>query len=280
MRNLADFAVAEAREPNVRLLLGSGMEEKTILTKIQFALTWVTFALIAIGVIGTLIKRRQMLSALPEGDSPSWLVSRLETEYFLLALVSSGILVASISAPYVSQLFGLGKLHGQMLVILSPFFIIGGVMLAKWCRLHPYWLILFVLTFYFLLATSAIHEVSGVHRATHLSSQSPTVHYELVHEQEMQAARWAKENIDGDSPIYADALGKSRLTSQGKIPTRLTRGYWFETQEINGYIYLDYNNVVNGKWLIGYGFRNLSDLPDVLSPKNKLYTSNGSEIWR
>ena len=113
LENLLSLGIAEAKEPNVALLLGDGVAEKAILAQIQWGITWVTFAFIAMGVIGTLIRRKEMLSAPSWGNSaPGWLPSRLETEYYSLVLVSCGILVTSIAVPFVSQWYGLGKLCG------------------------------------------------------------------------------------------------------------------------------------------------------------------------
>ncbi len=65
------------------------------------------------------------------------------------------------------------------------------------------------------------------------------------------------------------------------IPPNLITTRWLGQDEtVDGYIYLNYNNVVNGKWLASGGFRDLGDYTSLLGDKNKLYGSNGSEIWK
>ena len=93
-----------------------------------------------------------------------------------------------------------------------------------------------------------------------------------------------EEYREANVPIYAaEPNGSRKLVSQGKIPPRLINdSAFFTRQEIGGYIYLDYYNVVDRKMVIGKMGQifDLDEYTEVLTNKSKLYANGGSEIWR
>jgi len=136
----------------------------------------------------------------------------------------------------------------------------------------------------FLFSTGAIYEVFGIHWSTTLSSQHPGYNSGYVHDQEIAAAQWLEEYRGTNVQIYAaEPNGNRKLISQGKInPYLINDSAFFARQEIDGYIYLDYYNVVEGKMLIGKMEQifDLDEYNEMLNKKSKLYTNGGSEIWR
>lgn len=281
-RNLGMFFASESRAPEVATLFGEGIGQKIILSRINYIVIYATFTFIAVGVISTLIKRREMLSTPRAKNSPmGFLRMRFEAEYFLMALLCCGLLVAVVALPYISKEYGMTRIYSQVTVILSSFFVAGGVIISRYLRLNPQLLILLVLVPYFLFTTGTAYEASGVPTML-LSSEAPTSDYELVHEQDSRAAEWLKEHVEDNSRIYtADYYSRQKLVSQGKISPRLINRYAiFEHQEIPGYIYLSYNNVVNGKLVVRGEFYDMSEYLHLLEGKNRVYTNGGSEVYK
>ncbi|HJH25573.1 MAG TPA: hypothetical protein C5S37_02110, partial [Methanophagales archaeon] len=131
LSNLNRFFVEESRGGPAQALLGEGITEKGIPHKIQFVFSWLTFALIGIGVI-TLIRRYKEMS-FPERNfkKPEFLKDKFEVEYFVIALACSGLLVAVLALPYITVGYGLDRMYPLAITILSVFFVIGGVLIAK-----------------------------------------------------------------------------------------------------------------------------------------------------
>ena len=279
IRRFPLFWAEEARGVEVGMLVGQGMTGVSFLT---WVFTWLTFIFIAVGIIGTLMKRKEMVLA-PQygGASPGFLRRRFETEYFLLAVIGYVLLVASVALPYISKGYDPTRLYFQMVVLLSVFFVTGAIILSKYLRVNSHLLILVVLIPYFLLITGAVQEAFGYHVRYILSSEAPSSSYELIYDQESQAAPWLKEHMDENSTIYTTPPGKSKLISQGKIAPRLVHSSaFFYREEIDGYVYLNHNNVVNSKLVFGGEFYDMSEYSDMISGKNKLYSNGGSEIYK
>lgn len=220
-----------------------------------------------------------------QDSSTGFLQSKFEMEYLFLALASSAILITTIALPYISQGYGMARTYSQIAVISSGFFVLGGIMLARALRLNPHLLVLLVLIPYFLFETGALYTVFGYHGTLVINSDAPSAEYELVHTQESQAAQWLQEFKEESPQIHAaDWSGERMLISQGKIsPSLIDHTSFFQHRGITGYLYLSYNNVVNGK-LVNGGKRveehDMSEYSGELVNKNRIYVNGGSEVWR
>ena len=124
------FFVEESREKDVGTLMGTDIQQKDIANKIEFVFTWLMFALIGIGII-TLIRRYKEMS-FPElkFKKPDFLKNKFEIAYFVIALNCAGILVAMVVLPHISNC-GVSRLYSVATIILSVFFVIGGIVLSK-----------------------------------------------------------------------------------------------------------------------------------------------------
>ena len=281
--NLSLFAVEEARAPDVGLLVAEGLAGRPFLSWVNFVITWVSFILIAVGVIGTLIKRKEILTTSQWGNpSPPFLRARLDSDFFLLAAVSSAMLVAVVVLPYVSIGYETGRVYGTIMVVLACFLILGGIIAARYLRISSLLLILLILIPYSLFATGVIYEATGIHGVVTLSPEAPGHTSHFVQEQEVPAAQWLKEHIGENSQIYAfDGNTTDKLISQGKFSLYVLHHYSaYQHSGFPGYIYLGYNNVVNGKFRVGSELGDMSVYSDEFVGKSKLYANGGSEIWR
>jgi uncharacterized membrane protein len=297
--NLNKFFVEEMRCSSTQSVLGVGIMQKGIPHKIEFVLTWLTLAFIGIGIT-TLIRRYKEMSFTELNFKKlDFLREKFEVTYPIIALACVGLLVAVIALPFVSVGYGMDRAHLLGNVILSIFFVIGGIIVAKYLdkllykkkivknkrEVQVYVIILLVLVPYFLSVTGVTYQMFGVPRAITLNSEGKQYDMYYVHDQESYSAMWLKVHSEGKMRVYTDFWGSFRLISQASFsPKLIDRNSLLERKKIKGYIYLRYYNVVNGK-LTGrssgtfYNY-NLTEYDDIFIGRNKIYNNGGSELYR
>ena len=315
-KNLQEFFILESRGTG-EALLGKDIGEKGLPHKIEFVFTWLTFALIGIGII-TLIRRYKEMS-FPElkFKKPDFLRDKFEVGYFVIALACSGLLVVMVALPFIAVGYSMDRLYAVAITILSVFFVIGGISLSKHffffkkrkpvlkeknnsffgrsffskerldrengSQVRAYLIILLVLIPYFLCVTGVMYNIFGVPRAITLNSEGEQYDLMYVHDQESCAAKWLKSNTDEKAKIYADWYGNSRLVSQGGIRSSIyARSLIEDNKSIKeGYIYLRYTGVVNGKLMDrNYQWHNITEYSSEFARKDIVYSNGGSEIYR
>ncbi len=289
LRKLQDFFILESRGEGVAAAFGAGLGEKGIPQKITFVFSWLTIAFIAIGVLTTLFRYRDKVAFYGgvESEPPGFLSQKFEAEFFILSLVCSAVLVAAVAMPYVFIGYGMFRTYCQMAVVLSPFFIIGGILVARFLHLRrAYLVVLVALIPYFMCNTGTMYQIFGVPQAITLSSEGQQYDVMFVHDQESNAAKWLKSYTMEDTIIYADNFGERRLISQGMINLPVYVDSLVELVERgkltnNGYIYLRYCSVADGK-LYGKDGRwyEIKDYQNEFVKRKRIYTNGGSEIWR
>lgn len=286
LRNLLDFFILESRGEGIVAAFGVGLSIKTIPQQITFVFSWLTIAFIAIGVLTTLIRNRHTVafSHRRERKTLDFLSQKIDAEFFILSLVCCTILVAAVALPYVFIGYGMGRAYFQMMVVLSPFFVIGGIMVTRFLRAkRAYLLILVVLIPYFMSTTGTMYQVFGVSQAITLNSEGQQYDMMFVHDQETFAASWLEGHTQESSRIYTDFYGSRKLKSQGGI---LSSGYMekfiLEHKPLEeGYIYLGYYSVVGGKLAARYHqWYELVEYQDEFAKRCLIYTNGGSEIWK
>ena len=289
--NFHNFFILELRGTG-EALLGQGIMEKGIPHKIEFVFTWLTFAFIGIGII-TLI-RRYMEMSFPElkFKKPEFLKDKFEVEYFLITLACSGLLVVMIALPFVAIGYSLERLYTVAIIILSVFFVIGGVTLSKQIFgkslirdrsvVWAYLIILLILIPYFFCVTGVMYNIFGYSRAITLNSEGEQYDLLYVYDQEICSAKWLKSNTNERDIIYADTYGDKRLISQGGITPSRINHWWLATDpvRIDGYIYLRSANSMNGK-LVDYHNEvyDMADYSNIFFEKNGIYNSGCSKIY-
>jgi len=289
LRSLHEFFVLESRGGGVASALGAGLGTKGIHQKITFVFSWLTIVFIAIGVLTTLARYRRMV-AFPIGkeeEASQFSSQRLDTEFFSLSLASSAVLVAAVALPFVFMGYGMDRAYCMMMVILSPFFVIGGITVAGSLRVRwRYLMVLVVLIPYFVCTTGIMYQVFGVHQVITLNSEGQSYDCMFIHEQETSAAIWVKKNANEETKIYSDFYGTARLVSQGLIHTTTSASYARRLIEEHkplgdSYFYLRYTGVVDGMLLDWNGqWHGIEEYHDEFGKRNLIYTNNGSEIYR
>lgn len=277
--NLSQFLVLGLRAGEIQTVLGQGLVEKGIPSMMQVALTWVTFGFIGTGVLAMLVRYREF-----EGD------------YLALVLVGSAAMVAAVVTPYLSVIYGPMRTYNQLLVVLAPFFVTGGVWLANRLRVNPSLWLCLVLVPYFLSVTGVTYQLGkSAIKDVSLNSDGDEYYQVYVHDQEVYAAQWLEANrvkVEREEIfkkgliIYGDGFGMNRLASQGEILKYWLNGtHLWSLKEQNipypvgvGYIYLDYDNIVNGRMYFGR-YYDLAEFKVVFQEMRRVYANGGSEIW-
>lgn len=131
LSELNRFFIEESRQTDIQSMMGKDIQQKGVPHKIEFIFTWLTFALIGIGLV-TLIRRyKEMSFSELKFKKPDFLKEKFEVTYFLIALACAGLLVVMVALPHISIGYGIDRLYAVAIVILSVFFVIGGITLSK-----------------------------------------------------------------------------------------------------------------------------------------------------
>lgn len=284
-KNLGYFFFAEMKSPSMTLLVGSGLGERGVLEHIHFVITWLSFAFIAVGVIGAITRFRQMITTpQSENSKAEFLKEKFEVTYVAMALVCSGLLLGFLTLPYVSLGYSPDRTFCLTLPILSSFLIIGGILISKYLRLSSRLLILALVISYFIFFTGWVYEVAGVHKSDVLSSETEFYDYVYTHDEEVQAAQFIKEHTGEEAKIHAlDSMAGYRLVGQAMIPFYRVDVYGIiQYNPHPGYVYLSYYNAAEGKVPerdnpnIQYS---LAKYLPLLANDNKIYDNGGSELY-
>ncbi|MBI2859919.1 MAG: DUF2206 domain-containing protein [Chloroflexi bacterium] len=257
---------------------------------VRMVVSWLAILFIAVGSLGTLSRYERMVR-LPGSDNakPGYLRSRFDIEYLFLGLAGCAILVLLVVLPWVSVQYDMERTFFQLMVVLSVFFVIGGVMLARLFRTRWQWIVLPVMVLFFLSTTGVTYQLSGYPASLTLNSQGREYELWYVHDQESHAARWLKVNGEDNSRIFTDVgLGERLLPSQGGIDRSRVVGSFAALHKageyIDGYVYLSYLNIAMKKAVLrGYRTVDVTEVPgyaEALAGKSRIYVTNGSEIYR
>jgi uncharacterized membrane protein len=153
-------------------------------------------------------------------------------------------------------------------------------------EVRAYLIILLVLIPYFLCVTGVTYQMFDVPRAITLNSEGKQYDLMYVHDIECYSAKWLKSNAEKNIYIYSYPSPWHILISSGNIPRGLLRILYMEDERINGYIYLRYYNVVNGKVLVmsrrsqPIEEHSMEECKGICIDKKRIYDNGGSEIWR
>lgn len=286
LRSLQDFFILEARSEDVAGAFGIGLGEKGVPKKITFIFYWLTIVFIAIGVLSTLIRYRQRVALVDDKEHhSSFLSQRLDAEFFILSLICSAIMVAAVALPFASKGYGIDRAYLQMMVVLSSFFVIGGITVAE--SLHfrrRYLMVLVVLIPFFMCNTGTMYQVFGNPSAMTLNSIGIGYDRYYISDGESNSAKWLGENIEPEKQIYNDYSSSNRLLTQGGIPYKSSShivAFLEKNQKLDGYIYLRRYNIANGNFLIRPAIsQEIGEYWQRLSTENKIYANGDSEIWR
>jgi len=278
------FFVLESRGSGVEAAFGISETLHTqIPTRILFFSSWATIAFIAIGVLTTLGRFREKI-LLKSGDEKSKHPQRIDAEYFLLSLACCTMLVTTLVLPHVAVGYSMERQYIQAMFPLSLFLVIGGIKIAKYVRLKPYWILIIVLIPYFLCTTGAMYQVFGIPTAITLNSEGPLYDAWYINDSDCYGAKWLGTNSEEHTRINTYSPTMHLLYSQAGIRTvrRVNMLSSFdEDEEIRGYIFHRSRDVIDGK-LMDDGSKqehNITEYKDKFFGQAKIYDNGGSEVW-
>ncbi|OPX88199.1 MAG: hypothetical protein A4E52_01281 [Pelotomaculum sp. PtaB.Bin013] len=298
VNSLTKFFLEEMRSSTARAVLGEGLGNKGIPNKIEFVFTWLTFALMGIGVL-TLIKKCKEMS-FPElnFEKPEFLTNKFEVAYLVIALECTGLFAGIILIPFITLGYSLDRTYFLGSTVMSVFFIIGGIIAAKYlnkllskiikeskheCTANL--IILFVLIPYFLCTTGILYQAFSVPQSIFLNSNGNIYDLMYVHDHDSYGAKWIKRYTDDDAKIYGDHFGGMWLLSQGMVQLSNYNPYIIDNKRVikTGYVYLRYVNLIEGKFLQfskgSFKWNNLTNCEYLLDNRDKIYDNSGSQIW-
>jgi len=283
---MKQFFILESRGSVVASIMGTGVFEDGIPGVITLIFSWLTVALIGVGIICTIVMYPKMI-LVPNSlkRKLDFLAVNIDIEFFVISLACSSILFLSVVFPYVLKGYALDRTYFQMVTVLSPFFVIGGLMIAKLCRSSKaYLVILLILIPYLLCQTGIIYQVFGSPQDITLNSNGPDYSILYTHDQEHDCAIWLKNNIANGNTIYSDFYSEYKLMSQGLINPlyqSLIENV-ANNQAINeGYIFLRYTNVVDRVLEVKANDpQNLAEYQNVFNQESLIYNNGGSQVWK
>ena len=173
------------------------------------------------------------------------------------------------------------RTYSQMMTVLSPFLVIGGIMIAKF--LHTKWTYLVVLLAiipYFMCNTGTMYQMFGVPRAITLNSEGRSYDILFIHDCEVYATRWLEDYAQKDARIYGDRY--SGFRSRGQLRIHYASSLIEEHKPIGeGYIYLGYSGVVGNMLIDAHRqVRDIAEYRDEFAGRSLIYANGGSEVWK
>ncbi|MFH1031501.1 MAG: DUF2206 domain-containing protein [Chloroflexota bacterium] len=267
-----EWFLGEETDQAVLAAFGKAATLSQVPQQIEFVFSWLVVILLSFGFLLILFRFRRAYSGFPAYSQNYG----FEVEYLSLSIACYLILVATVILPYVSFYYGMARTYFQMIVLLSVFFVIGGIELAGYLILQSHWIILFVLIPYFLSTTGWMTQIFGFPRAVTLNSKGELYDTSYVLDGESYAAKWVKEYSEPGLKIYARGRGRDWLLSQGFLPSYDIKGSRISLirndETINGYAYLVRFDMIENKTVAEY--------PKMFSNKSKIYAGGNSEVYR
>jgi uncharacterized membrane protein len=129
--------------------------------------------------------------------------------------------------------------------------------------------------------TGVVYDIFNTPRAIILNSNGEQFDKFYIHDQDSYAAKWIRNKGEIRlNIIYTDFAGGNILKSQGGILHYNFYTLTKEDENINGYIFLRYYNVVKGK-LLGAQDKalDLFKYQYKFMGKAGIYDSGGAELW-
>lgn len=278
--SLKNIFIEEARSSSVENLFGVNLKKKGIASNINFIFNWAAILLLGAGILTSIIKYKETVALETYSNKTPLLETKIHVEYFVIAILCTGILFLTITIPYLTKDYELSRIYGITTVILSLFFVIGGIVVSKILNMNAHLLILLILIPNFFATTDITYTTFGKPQSIILSSEGNQYDTLYIHDEETFASRWLKENIPSKSlTIYSDNFGRSILASQGLLDLRTEVFEIQKNQRVYGYIYLRSQSVIHNQLYPRNGTENMyNDL--ILSPrKKKIYDNAKSEIY-
>ncbi len=282
--SLAEAFILESRGGTVMDALGTEVSSAAVYIKLIS--NWLVIFLLLLGILIVLIKYKQMISFANiktfQKNTKGFLKSKIDIEYFVISIVGLSFIILSVIVPYFATGYGLNRIYFTLMTFLSLFPIIGGVLISKKIRCKSFVVPLIVIVIFFMSNSGLIDQMFNNPISINLNSKGPVYDYFYIHDYDVYAATWLQKNGDiHNITTYTDDEADRWLLSQAGITNTDDYTLFDNETKIDGYIYLKYYNVMSGKLIGPKGeIKNIIDYQDKFIRKNKIYVSEGSQVYR
>ena len=239
---------------------------------------------------------------------------KFDWEFALMAMSNFFILIIVILVPSVGPSFVEGRFFHATLFFLAPLSIVGGKTFFKWIEKffriisnksvpkpnnRATYFVCITLVVIFLFKIGFIYEITSdsspnsvsLSKNRMISSEDiglkSTFYDFYIPKVDVFSATWLSNNIENQSTIYADYTSKLKvLLGYGMIDLNTIR-YLDNTTIIddNGYIYLRYQNVVDGalryfryETVTPYSV-DIAEVSPIIGGANKIYSNGFSDVY-
>lgn len=273
MQNLTDFFLLESRHAGTLKVLG--VNARTTPDIIYSLGHYLITAIIFIGILYAINNFKK--------EKRGKFRIFFQSEEIIMMSISFAILTLLIILPIASLSYSIDRLWMQVLVFLSPAFILGCIFISKQKRFYSLLIISFILLFHFYNSSYIFYEFYGIHKSMIINSDGEDYSHFFIHEQEIVSAKWLKNKQLFGTKVYTDFDGGSRL-NYGSIHYDWYSMNFFRQEDHSNndknYIYLSYSNVVNGIIFTGERYTNISDFNYIFIEKNLIYDNGASQIYK
>lgn len=231
---------------------------------------------------------------------------KFEKEYIAFSLGNLMILLASIAIPYFANSLNTTRLYQITLIFLAPYGIIGGITILDSITraINPgrpndfggrsIRLISIFFVVYFLFNSGFIYEITKDNPDSISLSKETIINYAnvagkvkyyttIIPDQDYYSTVWMSKYRNYRSEVYNDVSRRNNVLlsygDQGVYSMITSNAYRMSR---NSYIYLGYLNNVEGI-VVGPRFNrywNISNIEPYLDNSSKIYTNNGSIVYR
>jgi len=260
VRSLNNMFIKEMRTDSVRELFGEDIKNEGIAYNINFFSTWMTFVYIGVGIITLIIRYKEISFPELNFKKSDILKDKFEVGYSMIALSCTGLLVIVVAFPFITEGYDATRPFTVAIVILSIFFIIGGITLSRYLKVQAYFVILLVLIPFFLSSNGVTYAIFEEPRSVVLTSSGAQYDLLYISDQDSYGASWINKYREEKSIVHTNHAGRNSLISQSEINTGFIDDKPFSKnlEDIHsGYIYVKYAYSVQVK-----------------SELNKIYDSN------
>jgi uncharacterized membrane protein len=274
-QQLGDFFNSQTRGETV--LKGLGLESPpTIWNMISRMFAYLTEALITIGFIGLILKRKKI---------------QFESESFILTSLSMAFLAALILVPGLANTLNMTRFYHILLFFLAPLCLLGAETIINFTlktnvRVWSSVLMILVLVPYFLFQTNFVYEVVKTdswsislskYRMDPIRLRGMFGYFDGYR---VSGTRWISHNVAVEyAHIYSDFYSKEELRAYGLVYLGFIEIISNVTKVAsNGTVYLSSLNVIDEK-VVSSLIWNSSEL-HFLNDMNKVYSNGGSEVCK
>ncbi|MFC1920719.1 DUF2206 domain-containing protein [Chloroflexota bacterium] len=280
-----------AKNPTASELLGQTVTQTVIPHQIEFFVYWITFILIGIGVIIPILRYRSMVNIDGKRHSiPNILKSLLDHEFLAAAVACSILTVAIVVLPYLSIAYEYQRLYIVVTILLSAYFIFGGIIVSKYIsryiKLSPILILLVVLIPYFMSITGLLDQSFGIPRKIILNSTDSCPESLMIpQEPDVRAAEWLGTYCLPEEKIYLYGYRREVLQSYGPffVPKFRYFGPKLQVSEIragNHYIFLS-TTAAPGTTANSNDLQRLQqEYPGFLEEVNLVYSNGTSSVMK